>query len=263
MRRRPTTGCTMATRRVHQLGLPLPVGWGGRRVGAGRKRKAARSTPPHRLRAGHEARHPVHATLRAAAGLPSLRSQAVWPAISDAIRRSSRGGFRVVHFSVQSDHIHLIAEADSQAARRRGLWGLAVRTARAINRGAGRRGRVWSDRYHARALETPHEVRRALTYVLLNFCKHVRASPGIDPRSSAPWFDGWARAPRQSNHPCPVVRPQTWLAAIGWRRAGGSIEFGEAPIASVAGADHRSIKFAAAGGRGRPRQSLRANLIER
>ena len=51
-------------------------------------------------------------------------------------------------------------------------------------RAAGRRGRVWRSRYHSRALRTPTETRRGLVYVLLNFRKHLRASPGVDPRST-------------------------------------------------------------------------------
>ena len=219
----------MGQRRIRQLRLSLPVGWGGPRAGAGRKRRGARPAPPHRPRAAHEARHPVHATLRAVEGVPSLRRDASWSAIREAIRRSSRSAFRVLHFSVQSDHIHAIVEGDSGAELRRGLWGLAVRTAKAVNRRAGRRGRVWSDRYHTRALETPREVRRAIAYVLLNFCKHLRAPPGVDPRSSAPWFDGWQQPPPTPTHPCPVARPRTWLGAVGWRRAGGAIRFHEAP----------------------------------
>jgi REP-associated tyrosine transposase len=219
----------MPRRRPKQLDLPIPATWGGKRRGAGRKPSGARSGQPHRPRAAHDVRQPLHATLRALPGLPSLRREAIWRALRDAIRRSNRASFRVLHFSVQSDHLHLIAEADSPVARRRGLWGLAVRTARAINRRAGRKGRVWSDRYHARSLGTPREVRRAITYVLLNFCKHLRASPGVDPRSSGPWFDGWTEPPPAPADARPVALPRTWLGATGWRRAGGQIGFAEAP----------------------------------
>ncbi len=216
-------------RRPGQLELPIPTTWGGRRAGAGRKPSGTRPAPPHRPRAPHDHREPLHVTLRARSGVPSLRGEVIWPVVRDAIRRSNRPSFRVVHFSVQSDHIHVIAEADSPAARRRGLWGLAVRTAKAINRRAGRHGPVWSDRYHARALGTPREVWRAITYVLLNFCKHLRAPPGVDPRSSGPWFDGWAQPPPTPKDPRPVATPRTWLAAVGWRRVGSRIAFGDAP----------------------------------
>jgi hypothetical protein len=171
--------------------------------------------------------------LRALRGVPSLRGALIWRAVWDAIRRSDRPSFRVLHFSIQADHLHVIAEADSPAARRRGLWGLAVRTAKAVNRRAGRHGAVWGDRYHAHALGTPQEVRRAISYVLLNFCKHLRSPPGVDPRSSAPWFDGWAMPlPRPPNDPRPTSAPRTWLGTVGWRRAGGPIGVGDAPKAT-------------------------------
>src|SRR5437016_1998319 len=84
----------------------------------------------------------------------------------------------------------------------------------------GRRGSVWAERYHARALRTPREVRNALVYVLQNWRKHLPDARGLDPRSSATWFDGWTRmAPTAV--PCrPAIAPRTWLAAIGWRRLG-------------------------------------------
>jgi len=79
---------------------------------------------------------------------------------------------------------------------------------------------VWGDRYHARALPTPREVRHAIAYVLLNFRKHLRAPAGIDPCSSGPWFSGWARSPRPAAAPAPTSPARTWLAATGWRRLG-------------------------------------------
>jgi REP element-mobilizing transposase RayT len=173
-------------------------------------------------------RHPVHVTLRRGAGAPSLRSAAVFPALRGALAAASHSGFRVVHFSVQVDHVHLVVEADLPLRLARGVQGLAIRCARAVNRCAGRRGAVWSDRYHARALATPREVRRGMVYVLLNFRKHLRAGPGIDPCSSGPWFDGWRRAVA-AKEAAPVASARTWLATVGWRRAGGLIDWREMP----------------------------------
>jgi hypothetical protein len=171
----------------------------------------------------------VHVTLRAGPTLPSLRSARVFPLVRRSLAASHKEAFRVVHFSVQSDHVHLVVEGDTPLALVRGVWGLAGRCAKAINRAVGRRGRVWSSRYHARALKTPTETRRGLVYVLLNFRKHLRAAPGIDPRSSGAWFEGWRRTPTAPIEPCPVAPPTTWLAAVGWRRAGGPIGIDEHP----------------------------------
>jgi hypothetical protein len=98
-----------------------------------------------------------------------------------------------------------------------------------VNRALGRRGRVFGDRYHARALTTPRAVRHALVYVLMNFRKHLRAGTGLDPCSSAAWFTGWrAVGGPDGRKPCPVVRARTWLAAVGWRRL-GLIDIAERP----------------------------------
>lgn len=135
----------------------------------------------HATRPSHDGRHPVHVTLRAARALPSLRSEPAFSVLRASLTAACRADFRVIHFSVQTDHVHLIVEADSGDHLRGGLQGLAGRAARALNRAWHRGGDVWGDRYHARALGTPREVRNGLLYVLLNFRKHLRAAPGIDP----------------------------------------------------------------------------------
>jgi putative transposase len=147
----------------------------------------------------------------------------VFPTLRESLAACSRNGFRLIQFSVQSNHLHLIVEADDTLGLRRGLQGLAVRCARAINRCARRRGRVWAHRNHSRPMTTPSEVRRALVYVLMNIKKHIpSASNGVDACSSAPWFDGFlpSRAPITSRDPPPVQPPRTWLASQGWRRRG-------------------------------------------
>lgn len=222
----------MPRRRPRQLELPVPATWGGRRPGAGRKPSSGRSEPSHVRRPEHNPRHPVHVTLRAAPVLASLRSDRVFGRLRRALAASSSACFRVLHFSVQSDHMHLVVEADGGPELARGLQGLGVRCARAVNRAVERHGTVWAQRYHGRQLRTPREMRLALVYVLLNFRKHLRAAPGVDPRSSGPWFDGWLHHPAAPASPSPVRQPRTWLASVGWRRAGGPIECRETPASA-------------------------------
>jgi hypothetical protein len=76
-------------------------------------------------------------------------------------------------------------------------------------------------------------VRAAYVYVLQNFRKHHRAAPGIDPRSSGRWFDGWTRPPPEPPGPRPVARARTWLARVGWQRAGGLIDPAERPASAA------------------------------
>ena len=149
-----------------------------------------------------------------------------------ALSSASRKDFRVAHFSVQADHLHLIVEADGKTALSRGMRGLAIRCALAVNRAAGRRGPVWAERYHARTLQTPRMVRNALVYVLGNARKHLRAVAGIDPCSSARWFDGFRRTLTPAPDEPPTRPPRTWLLRVGWRRH-GLLSCDEGPVGAV------------------------------
>jgi hypothetical protein len=133
--------------------------------------------------------------------------------------------FRVVHFSVQGDHLHFIVEADNNRALSEGMQGLSVRLAKGLNRMMGRHGKVFADRFHAHVLETPAEARAALAYVLLNHRSHrarggERVGRGVtDPFSSAATFDGWKNGP-SGEPPTVTSAPRTWLLGAGWRRRG-------------------------------------------
>lgn len=206
--------------------------WGGKRAGAGRKPRVPGARPhvPHRAREAHKAAHPVHVTLRARAGLPPFRESGIFDEMRAALRDASRSpavgeAFRVVQFSVQRDHVHLIVEAHDREMLSRGLRGLVTRLARAVNRALSIRGKVWGDRYHARELTTPRAVRNAIVYVLMNAKKHGHALRGADPCSSASWFDGFTRGSARPamfgiDDTSPIRSPRTWLARIGWRRLG-------------------------------------------
>ena len=210
-----------------QLDLPLAKRtWGGARPGAGRK-PGGRRTVAHRARAVHRARHPVHVTLRARGGLPSFRERAIFDAMKAAIAAASGSAFRVIHFSVQTNHVHLIVEARDARALSSGMLSLGVRMARAINRVLQISGSVWKERYHARALETPREVRNAIVYVLMNATKHGVRLTGLDRFSSAQWFDGFAEVSPSSTER-PIAAAKTWLADVGWR-TGGLIRLDERP----------------------------------
>lgn len=166
---------------------------------------------------------------------------ALFPAVRAALAAArERFGFRLVHFSVQRDHLHLIAEGKDGRALARGMQGLCVRLARAVNRQLARKGRVFTERYHARPLKTPRACRLALRYVLLNARKHERGVQRIpagfvDSCSSAAWYTGFSRplelafgAQRSREdwqHESgfaepPVAVPHTWLLRIGHQRAG-------------------------------------------
>ena len=210
--------------------LPFPAR-GGQRKGAGRKRVGERPRVSHKPRPKLACRHPVLVTVRVRAGLPSLRRANSLHVLERAFAAGSeRFGFRLIHYSVQSNHLHLIAEAHDEGALARGMKGLLVRITRGLNRHWRRSGALVDDHYHARALKHPREVRHALVYVLQNARRHGVHVPGPDPFSSARGFDGWEHTePRQeAASPPPVASARTWLLTTGWRRH-GLIGFEEHP----------------------------------
>ncbi len=202
-------------------------GHGGPRPGAGRKAQP-RARVLHRRRSPMPASCPILVTTRIRKGLPSLRSKR----LVRELRRSfscacDRGDFRLVHYSVQRDHVHMLVEASGRAAIGRGMKSINARLARAVNRVLGRSGSVVDGRYHAQVLHTPSEVRNALAYVLLNSRKHWRKrtgetpEPRLDPCSSGRGFDGWKGGLRGSRDgPRDVAEARTWLLRVGWRRHG-------------------------------------------
>jgi REP element-mobilizing transposase RayT len=204
------------------------TGRGGPRVGAGRPR-GPRPVVYHVRREPLHSECPAHVTLRVRPGIGSLRTRAFVRRLKTSFREArERDRARVIHFSVQRDHLHLILEAHDERALASAMKSIAARVARCVHRVFRRTGQVLLGRYHVRALRTPREVRNALAYVLLNARKHWTQRNGsappvrLDEASSAAWFSGWARSvqPPSSSEPPPVAEPRTWLLRVGWRRHG-------------------------------------------
>lgn len=201
---------------------------GGARRGAGRKRAGERALVPHRPRPRLTRHQPVLVTTRLHDGLPSLRCSRIARILRDAfVAGADRDDFRVVEYSVQSNHLHFLTEASSGAALGRGMQALLVRTARALNREWRRRGPTFVGRYHVRVLRTPRDVRNALVYVLQNARKHGNSVTGVDEISSGPSFEHWRdHAPRS---PRVLPRAKSWLLSVGWLRH-GKIAVDESPV---------------------------------
>jgi REP element-mobilizing transposase RayT len=202
---------------TEQLELPIRVrsGWGGARRGAGRpKRTTAPARIPHVARPAVSVHRPHHVTIKMARGTWNLRSQRCFAPIRKALAEvRKRSGFRVVQFSVQHNHVHLIVEAESRRTMSLAFRALSIRIARGLNAVMGAKGRRLEDRYHEHVLRTPTEVRNALRYVLRNREHHLtqwgKPSAGVDEYTSdQPALE-------------PLVRPpRSWLLREGWMTVG-------------------------------------------
>jgi REP element-mobilizing transposase RayT len=207
-------------------GVEVKKKHGGRRRGAGRKPSGPKTAGAHRKRVALSPRHPVLATLRTVPDLPRLRQGCFYQAIRRVLARYLDGvEFRVVHISIQHNHLHLIVEAADEKALTRGMQSFAINAARAINEAWGRGGKVFAYRYHANHIKTRSYARNALSYVLNNWRHHredyylgIANEAKLDEYSSAISFVGWTKKYRvpPDHEPLPVSVPKTELLVSGW-----------------------------------------------
>ncbi|MBK8101257.1 MAG: hypothetical protein IPK26_29600 [Planctomycetes bacterium] len=205
--------------------------WGGRRPGAGRKPKGDEPQVDHRPRAAVAPSHPVLVTVKVRPGLPRLRHHREFAALCAALAAGAGGPaagrgttFRLCHFALSGEQLHLLVEARNRRVLCRGVQGLLVRVARALNRLWRRRGKVFADRYDDQALTTPAATHAAMHQLLRRppdpGAEGGGNEPGaVDPFTSAPW-SGAEPAPAVADVPCPVLPARTWLLRVGWRRHG-------------------------------------------
>jgi REP element-mobilizing transposase RayT len=254
-------------------------------VKLGRPPKGARAGSPHKKRPELNGRDPLHVVLRVHGALGNLRKRHMYKALREAtiavakreLNYAEDGAFRIVHISIQRNHVHLLIEADNKRALTRGMQSFEISAAKHLNRAVSvkgvargsarfreamanrRRGTVFPDRYHQEIIKTPKQARHTLAYVLNNWRKHKEDRHDfarawrVDPYSSGAVFEGWKEREnavtlwplRETYLPLVVYLPKTWLLREGWRRH-GLVRFDEVPSEKqLAGGTQRHVARAA------------------
>lgn len=230
-----------------------------RRRKPGRKPKGRRAGSPHKTRPELKPWQPVHVVLRVIEAIRNMRKRHMYKALREATLSVAKrelhdlrdGAFRIVHISIQRNHVHLICEADHKQALSRGMQSFQISAAKHLNRaltvkgmrgvigyreamGARRRGTVFPDRFHQEIIRTPKQARHTLAYVLNNWRKHredrgeLSSTWNVDPFSTGVLFEGWKERSdavvympyRATYQPMIVYLPRTWLLRVGWRKHG-------------------------------------------
>lgn len=152
-----------------QLSLNLFKGArGGRRPKSGRKRKHSKGVA-HREREPVTHRTPVHINFKVKT---YIRNKDCLKILSKAIRNGRKMGLRIIHFSLQSNHIHLIIEPTSNDVLTRGMRSLTITFAKRVQKLKNLTGGIQLERYHLHVLKTLQEARNAVNYVVFNEQKH-------------------------------------------------------------------------------------------
>ncbi len=205
-------------------------GWGGKRRGAGRPGKSGEIS--HGRRPRLDGSTPLHVTWRLRVASVNLRSGQVSSIFKSSALGAKKFGLRILHYSIQGNHLHLMVEASGNTELTAGLRSFMIRFAKGLRRHANWQGSLFAGRYHLHVLKTPTEVKRALVYVLQNFSKHSKRIWHLDEYSSAPHFGKWKALLNDNTGPLlaeydgpktlPVFlsAPRSWLAREGWLRSG-------------------------------------------
>lgn len=138
---------------------------GGRRPGSGRKRIHSKGVA-HRQREMVKMRNALHINFKYRT---NIRHKKGVHLLKRAILNARKKGLRIIHFSLQSNHIHLILEAQDNSILTRGMRSLTVTFAKGLGL-----GRVQIERYHLHVLKNLRETKNAVHYVLFNEQKHSR-----------------------------------------------------------------------------------------
>jgi len=136
---------------------------GGRRPGSGRKRIHSKGVS-HQRRERVTTKQALHVNFKVRT---SIRNKECLQILKRSIQNARSHGLRVLHFSLESNHIHLILEASNNTVLTKGMRSLTITFAKGVEK-----GRIQIERYHLHVLRTLRETKNAIHYVLFNHQKH-------------------------------------------------------------------------------------------
>jgi REP element-mobilizing transposase RayT len=156
--------------------------------GAGRPKLPLhkRRSIAHRTRDEIPKQKPVHVTIKIRKEiLATLRNKLVFKKIARAISKARQKDLRVIHFSVQRDHIHFLLEAHDKKHLGRAMQSLTISLAKSLKNLSGTKlKKIFKDRYHVHILRTFAEVKNTKLYILGNALKHGAIADHFDTFSS-------------------------------------------------------------------------------
>ena len=104
--------------------------------------------------------------------------------LKKAIFNARKKGLRIIHFSLEYDHVHLLVEAADNVELGKGMQSFGVTLSKAINRMRKMKGTVYKHRYHFRQISSSRELKYVMKYIFSNGVKHGTAKTIINPFNS-------------------------------------------------------------------------------
>jgi REP element-mobilizing transposase RayT len=127
---------------------------------------------------------PLHLTIKIESKKAGIKNKNILTALHHSIKNARLLGLRILHYSLEYDHVHLLVEADNNGILGRGMQSFGISFSKGINKIKQMNGRVFKSRYHFRKLKTPSEIKNVLNYILRNGIKHKHSSSILNPYNS-------------------------------------------------------------------------------
>ena len=118
----------------------------------------------------------LHLTVKIDRAKAGLKNKQTLKLLWHAIKKARLKGLKIIHYTLEFDHIHLLVEADNKAIVGTGMQSFGISLSKGINKIKGLSGQVFKTRYHFRKLKTPTEVKNVIHYILGNSIKHKSSS---------------------------------------------------------------------------------------
>jgi REP element-mobilizing transposase RayT len=126
---------------------------------------------------------PLHLTIKLKKA--QIQNKEILKALKHAILRARLKGLKIIHFSLEHNHVHLYVECENNDILTKGMIAFGVSLAKKTNKFFKSKGQVYKTRFHLRILRSASEVKNVINYILKNGIKHKRAISVFDSYNSS------------------------------------------------------------------------------
>lgn len=131
----------------------------------------------------------MHITIKVRENKADIKSKRILKALHRVIFRARLKGIKIIHYTLEYNHVHLLVEAGDHRIMHQGMQGFGISFAKAINKLKTRKGGVYKHRHHLRKINSARDLKNVLHYIFNNRKHHKRALSILDPYNSLPAED--------------------------------------------------------------------------
>ena len=130
----------------------------------------------HIRRERFERESSFHITIKVREDKSDLQNKMILKALHHAIMKARAKSLKVIHYTLEYNHIHMLVEAFNQEQLSNCMQSFGVTLAKMINKVKFKKGGVYKHRYHLRRLISVMELKNVLKYIFNNGIKHKNSN---------------------------------------------------------------------------------------